>query len=77
MRDRGFTLLEVLVAFVIAAISVAALLQGAGAGLASARIAAHYGEALSLARSRLALLSAAAPVQGEQSGALPGGFTLR
>ena len=75
--DSGFTLLEVLVAFIIAAAAVGALLQGAGTGLAAARVAAHYNEALSLARSRMAALSVAPPSPGEQAGSEPGGFAWR
>ena len=57
-REDGFTLLEVLVAFIIAALAVAALLQGAAGGLQGTRVAAHYQEAVARAQSRLAALSA-------------------
>ena len=75
-RQGGFTLLEVLVAFIIAAIAIAALLQGASGGLHSVQAAAHYQEAVSRAQSRMALLqSSLAP--GEQQGDDGGGFTWR
>lgn len=69
----GFTLLEVLVAFIIAALALAALFKGASGGLQSARIAAHYQEAVSRAQSRLAALSASIQ-PGRQSGDDGGGF---
>jgi general secretion pathway protein I len=75
-RQRGFTLLEVLVAFIIAALALAALLQGSAAGLQNARVAAHYQEAIARARSRLAALTADMR-GGEQSGDDGGGFTYR
>lgn len=72
-RDAGFTLLEALVAFIIAALALAALTQGAAGGLQSARLSGHYQEALSRARSRLAV-AAATPVPGEQHGDDGGGY---
>lgn len=75
-RDRGFTLLEVMVAFIIAALALAALTQGAAGGLQSARVAAHTQEALSRAKSRLAVLDVALR-PGEQQGDDGGGFAWR
>lgn len=75
-REAGFTLLEALVAFIIAALALAALTQGAAGGLQSARLSGHYQEALSRARSRLATLSAA-PAPGEQRGDDGGGYLWR
>jgi general secretion pathway protein I len=74
VREHGFTLLEVLVAFVIAALALGALSQGAAGGLQSARVSGHYQEALSRARSRLAALGTAT-VPGEQHGDDGGGFS--
>ncbi len=74
--ERGFTLLEVMVAFIIAALALGALTQGASAGLQSARVAAHYQEALSRARSRMAALETSLQ-PGEQRGDDGGGFTWR
>jgi len=57
MRDeRGFTLLEVLVASVIAALAFGVLLPAAVGGIATVRNAGHYETAMTLARSHLALL---------------------
>lgn len=75
-QPRGFTLLEVMVAFIIAALALAALTQGAAGGLRSTRIAAHEQEAISRARSRLALLDIALR-PGEQRGDDGGGFLWR
>lgn len=49
----GFTLLEVLVAFAIAAIALSVLLRGGVDSLSAARLAGRYDEAVSRARSRL------------------------
>lgn len=79
-RDGGFTLLEVLAAFVIAALALGALTQGAAGGLQSARVAGHYQEALSRAQSRLATIGAtlgAAPAPGVQDGDDGGGYRWR
>ncbi len=75
-RDAGFTLLEVLVAFVIAALAMGALFGGTVSGLDATSVAARYDEAISLARSHLASIGhgAAVAVQ-ETSGAEGEGFT--
>lgn len=74
--DGGFTLLEVMVAFVIAALALGALMQGAGGGLQAAHVAAHTQQALSRARSHLAA-SALALAPGEQGGDDGGGYAWR
>ena len=53
--EAGFTLLEVLVAFIIAALALGVLFQGGIGGLTTANAAARYDEALSRAQSHLAL----------------------
>ncbi len=53
LSSPGFTLLEVIVALVIAGLALAVLFQGGVAGLRTARIAGGYEVALSRARSRL------------------------
>lgn len=55
-NDRGFTLLEVLVALVIAALMFAVLLQAGLNGIRTAHNAGAYETAMALARSHLALL---------------------
>ena len=75
-RDAGFTLLEALVAFIIAALALGALTQGAAGGLLSARVSGHTQEALSRAKSRMAVLGdRLAP--GEQRGDDGGGYAWR
>lgn len=54
--DRGFTLLEILVATVIAAAMFAVLLQTALSGIRTVRTAGAYETAMALARSHLAML---------------------
>jgi general secretion pathway protein I len=55
-EEAGFTLLEVLVAFVIAALALGVLFEGAVSGLRSTRVADRTEEALSRARSHLATI---------------------
>lgn len=52
-------LLETLIAFVVAALSLGALVSGSGSGLQSTQVAAHYQEALSRAQSHMAAASVA------------------
>ena len=66
---RGFTLLEVLVALVIAGLALGALFSGAVTGLRSARLSLDYAEAVSRAKSHLAVAGIGAPlVAGTQHG---------
>ena len=75
--ERGFTLLEALIAFAIAALAITALLQGTLTGLRVMEVAGRTQEALARARSRLAALEAAPIVPGDQRGPDGGGFTWR
>ncbi len=72
MTDRGFTLLEVLVAFIIAALALGALTRGVAGGLLSSQVAAHTQQAVSRARSHLAALLV--PVPGDTRGDDGGGY---
>ncbi len=64
-RDPGFTLLEVLVAFIIAALALGVLFQGGIGGLTTANAAARYDEALSRAQSHLVMASAGPDFQAQ------------
>ena len=75
--DGGFTLLEVLVAFAIAAPALAVLYQGGVGSMETTRAAASYQEAMSRAQSRLDALAGAALVAGEQDGDDGDGFRWR
>ena len=61
-QQRGFTLLEVLVAFVIAAMSLAVMYQIYAHGAASAILGKEYAEAVAIAESRLAELGITKPL---------------
>jgi len=54
LADAGFTLLEVVVAFIIAALALSALFGGGLAGLSATAVSARYQEALARAQSHLA-----------------------
>jgi general secretion pathway protein I len=58
-RQAGFTILEVLTAFVVFAVALAALLQVFSGGLRDAQLADEYARAVMMAQSRLAAYSAA------------------
>ena len=75
-RDaRGFTLLEVLIAFVIAAIALGVMFQVAAEALRSSQTAAHYDEAMVRARSHLAMATGGgALMPGDWQGDDGGGY---
>ncbi len=56
-REDGFTLLEVLVAFVIAALALGVMFDAVLGGLRATQTASQYQEAVSLARSHIASIS--------------------
>ena len=62
-RARGFSLLEVLVAFVIVALVVTALFRMFGGALGNAAAADEWSRALLVAQSRLELAAATQPLQ--------------
>jgi general secretion pathway protein I len=66
---RGFTLLEVLVSLVIAAMALGLMFSAIGGTMRAAHQSAMYTEAVVRARSHLAMAMAQeAPVPGEQEG---------
>ncbi len=74
--QSGFTLLEVLVAFVIAALALGVLFQGAIEGLAAVHLADRTQEATGRARSHLAAVGHGIPLRTQtQTGEDGGGFT--
>ncbi len=60
--QAGFTLFEVLVAFVIVALALGVMFDGVLGGMRAAAVASHTEEALAIARSRLA--GTAATIRG-------------
>ena len=79
MRDtRGFTLLEVLIAFVIAALALGVMLEVAVESLNASRTAARYDEALVRARSHLTMAThGGALMPGDWQGDDGGGYRWR
>jgi len=77
-RQNGFTLLEVLVAFAIAAMAIGVLYNSGLGALHSTQVASRYDEAVARARSHLALAVHASPlVSGDWQGDDGGGFHWR
>lgn len=75
--DRGFTLIEVLIAFLIAAMAVAALVRATTGAVMSSRVAGRYDEAVARAQSHLAALSASPLTDSDRQGDEGGGFHWR
>lgn len=77
-RCRGFSLLEVLVAFTILAMLLGALFEVFSAGMGAARHGDRYTRAVEIARSRLAMTGAEdAPYPGASDGYSDDGFHWR
>jgi general secretion pathway protein I len=78
LRDAGFTLLEVMIAFVIAALALSMLYQGATGGLRATAAATRVEEAISLAKSHLAAIGRGQGIAQQDSSGVDGdGFDWR
>ena len=77
-RARGFTLIEVLVAFIILAVALGVLMQVFSTGLRNARVAENYTTATLYAESMLAAVGIEEPLAaGETSGDFDDRFRWR
>jgi general secretion pathway protein I len=73
---RGFTLIEILIAFAILAVALTGLLRAFSGGLQATTRAERYGEAVLLARSLLERVGSEIAIEaGEQSGRRDDGTT--
>lgn len=73
--EHGFVLLEVLVAFVIAALALVVLYNAGLTGLRATTTSAHYEQAVARARSHLTLAEHASPlISGTWNGDDGGGY---
>jgi general secretion pathway protein I len=76
--EAGFALLEVMVAFIIAALALGVLFQSGLSSLRSIQTSARYEEALARARSRLTVAEHGAPLKpGRLEGDDGGGYRWR
>ncbi len=77
-RQAGFTLLEVIVALIIAGLAAGALLAAVGTGLHATQTATRYDQALVRAKSRLAAaVHGTKLAPGDQRGNDGGGYDWR
>lgn len=74
-RSSGFTILEVLAAFVVFAVTLATLLQVFSGGLRDAQLADEYARAIIMAQSRLASYTAADRLEETSSSGREGDFS--
>ena len=75
---RGFSLLEVLVAFIILALALGVLMRIFSGGLGNIGVAEHYSRAVAIAESELAAIGVEVPLtEGERSGEAEEGYTWR
>ncbi|MCW5590732.1 MAG: type II secretion system protein [Burkholderiales bacterium] len=74
-REAGFTILEVLAAFVLMAVTLAAILQVFSAGLRDAQLADEYARAVIIARSNLASYTASEKLEEGVRAGTEGGYS--
>jgi general secretion pathway protein I len=75
---RGFSLLEVLVAFIILAMALGVLMRIFSGGLGNIGAAEHYSQAVAIAELKLAAIGVESPLtEGENTGAAEHGYTWR
>jgi len=67
-KQNGFALLEVLIAFVIAAMALGLLFQAASSGGGAAKQAGNYEEAVSRAKSRMAAVGRESEIAPGENG---------
>jgi len=72
-RQRGFSLLEILIAFSILALSLGILLKIFSAGVNTAGVAEEYAAAVQIAESLMAQTGVAAPLQPSEATGLENG----
>lgn len=75
---RGFSLLEVLVAFIILAMALGVIMRIFSGGLGNIGAAEHYSHAVAIAESKLETIGVESPLtEGENTGADEHGYTWR
>lgn len=75
-EEAGFTLIEVLVALVLAGLGMALLFAASGSGIGNSSAADRQIEAVSLAQSRLSQIGRTMPLKkGDYDGREEGGFS--
>lgn len=72
--DSGFTILEVLVAFVVLAVTLGTLMQVFSGGLREAQVADEYARAAQYARARLAAVTATERIEEGTTSGTEDGF---
>lgn len=75
---RGFSLLEVLVAFIILSLTLGVLMRIFSGGLGNIGTAEHYSRAVAIAESQLAAAGVESPlIEGDYAGETENGYTWR